>query len=394
MTFKEYNFPEYIVKTLKDLNFNDATTVQEKVIPLILKNKNTIVQSNTGTGKTLAFLLPILSKIDFSKNIMQAIIFSPTRELSFQILELLKLFQKNNKELRIKKFIGGNDSGGKSISNNFHIAVGTPIKIRQYFEKGIIKFSDTNFFVFDEFDMIYDLGFLNDISFLISGLKNKNKINFSAFSATIPQEVKIFFDKYMKNTKYINLVNNTNTTNLNIDHILIPTKHRDSQKVLNALLNTFNPYLCLIFVNRKEDIDDIFNFLVRNNYEVCKIHGGLQARERKQILKRIHNLRYKYIVCTDIMARGLDIDGVSHIISIDLPSDLNYYIHRSGRTGRHNYKGFSYVLTDYKNINKVNELIKKGIKFSELYWNDNSFSEKENPNLNSQNKKRDKILWF
>ncbi len=377
-----YNFSDFIIKTINDLKIQKFTDIQTKTIPLLLKNENLIVQSHTGTGKTLSFILPILEKINFSENNLQAIIFVPTNELAIQIFNVLKFFKNNNNNMRLKNFTKMNLNNNKDFKNKNtkifpHIIITTPYKFKIIFDLGLIKITNLKNIVLDEMDMIYELGFFNEIKYFISKLKNIDDISISSFSATISQNVKIFFEKEINNIKYINLQDDKkDITNKNIEHILIPTKHKEIKKVLKTLLNSFNPYLCFIFVNKKKDINEIYETLKKWNFNVCKIHGDLTLRERKQILKNINNLKYKYVICSDIMSRGLDVDGVSHIISLDLPHDLNYYIHRSGRTGRYKYKGYSYVLFDNRNLNKIEYLIKMGINFKKLNWTNDHFSEK------------------
>ncbi len=375
MKFNEYNFNPFICKTLESIKITQPTAVQEKVIPILLQNKNVLVQSHTGTGKTLAYLLPILNNIDINLNLIQAIILVPTRELALQVIKILQIFVKNNNKLHVKKIIGGN----LDINNNFkqpHIIVGTPTKIRNLFDLGKIKLNHLKYIVFDELDMIYELKFLEEINYLLSKIKSNEKFCFSGFSATIFKEIEFFFNRNIPDFEFVNLVNSTNKVNKNIEHIIIPTKHRNVEEVILKLLASFSPYICMIFINKKNDINQIFNLLKENKYKVCMIHGDMQTRERNQILKKIRNLEYTYVVCSDILSRGIDIDGVSHVISLDFPVDLNYYIHRSGRTGRNNYKGYSYVLSDYDNVNKVEELKKWGINFKNFHLENNQFVEK------------------
>lgn len=360
--FKSYQFKAFINETLKSINFTKPTLIQQKVIPLLLKNQNLVVRSHTGTGKTHAFLLPIFQNLT-SNPCVQVIIITPTRELASQIYMMANKFKDHNSFLTIAKFIGGEDN--EKIKEKLskvqpQIVIATPGKLKQLYDHHDLKLTTATRVIIDECDMIFDLDFINEVDYLLSKLRKD--INLAVFSATIAEKLKPFLSKYLNNSILIDIVNK-NISKVNINHILIPTKHRDRLTVLQALLQQFKPYLCLIFVNRKTDIEPIFKFLISNNYQTGQIHGDLQPRERVQTLKRVNDLKYQYVVATDLAARGIDITGVSHVISIDLPKNSEYYIHRSGRTGRGNYQGNSYVLFDTKNQYLVDDLRHKGIKF-------------------------------
>ncbi|QVK08957.1 DEAD/DEAH box helicase [Mycoplasma mycoides] len=366
MKFTDFGFKKYINDTLDQIEFIAPTSIQQKVIPLLKKHQNVIALAHTGTGKTHSFLLPILNnlKLEENDNYVQAVIISPTRELSLQIYQNTKLFLKNNPLINCNLFIGGED-----ISKNIeqlekkqpHIVIGTPTRLKELYDLNKLRLTTTSYFIIDECDMIFDLGFIEDVDYLIS--KINQDVTIGIFSATISQQLSVFCKKYIKNAHFIDDSQNKISTS-NVKHILIDTKNKELEQSLIQIINSINPFLCIIFVNQKDEISKIVEILHKNNIkQIAELHGNLQPRLRLSILKKIQNNEFKYLVATDVASRGVDIKGVSHIISINLPSDLTYYIHRSGRTGRNNSTGYSYIIYNLKNKTQIEELIKKGIEF-------------------------------
>ncbi|ACU78526.1 DEAD/DEAH box helicase [Mycoplasma mycoides] len=366
MKFTDFGFKKYINDTLDQIEFIAPTSIQQKVIPLLKKHQNVIALAHTGTGKTHSFLLPILNnlKLEENDNYVQAVIISPTRELSLQIYQNTKLFLKNNPLINCNLFIGGED-----ISKNIeqlekkqpHIVIGTPTRLKELYDLNKLRLTTTSYFIIDECDMIFDLGFIEDVDYLIS--KINQDVTIGIFSATISQQLSVFCKKYIKNAHFIDDSQNKISTS-NVKHVLIDTKNKELEQSLIQIINSINPFLCIIFVNQKDEINKIVEILHKNNIkQVAELHGNLQPRLRLSMLKKIQNNEFKYLVATDVASRGVDIKGVSHIISINLPSDLTYYIHRSGRTGRNNSTGYSYIIYNLKNKTQIEELIKKGIEF-------------------------------
>ncbi|QQY78614.1 DEAD/DEAH box helicase [Mycoplasma mycoides subsp. capri] len=366
MKFTDFGFKKYINDTLDQIEFIAPTSIQQKVIPLLKKHQNVIALAHTGTGKTHSFLLPILNnlKLEENNNYVQAVIISPTRELGLQIYQNTKLFLKNNPLINCNLFIGGED-----ISKNIeqlekkqpHIVIGTPTRLKELYDLNKLRLTTTSYFIIDECDMIFDLGFIEDVDYLIS--KINQDVTIGIFSATISQQLSVFCKKYIKNAHFIDDSQNKISTS-NVKHILIDTKNKELEQSLIQIINSINPFLCIIFVNQKDEISKIVEILHKNNIkQVAELHGNLQPRLRLSMLKKIQNNEFKYLVATDVASRGVDIKGVSHIISINLPSDLTYYIHRSGRTGRNNSTGYSYIIYNLKNKTQIEELIKKGIEF-------------------------------
>lgn len=354
MSWNNINLKSWLINELKNNQFIKPTEIQEQVIPKALKGNNLIVTSPTGTGKTHAFLIPILNLIE-NNNKIQAIIMAPTRELAQQIFIFTKQLIKNTK-IKSACFVGGTEL--KKQKENFknnqpEIIIGTPSRIKTLYQEHGLIVTTAKILVLDECDMLFELGFIKDLDFLMTKL-NPN-IQCLAFSATINQQLQSFLKKYFNDTKIINL---NKTITPKIEHIFINCPFKQRKNELLTLVNLINPYLCLIFVNNKNQINEIGELLINNGKKTALIHSDLSTRTRNQIFKRIKNLDYQYLITTDVSARGIDILGVSHIISLQLPYDLIYYLHRAGRTGRNNQTGISYLFYDHYDNNKIKELKK------------------------------------
>ena len=361
--FEQYQFQPFVKETLQKLNFQSPTEIQKSVIPLVYKHRDVIGISQTGTGKTHAFLIPIMDMIETSADCVQAVITAPTRELAQQIYDQAKVFTNYNKNLRVSLIIGGKDKQ-KTISKlnvQPHLVIGTPGRIKDLsLEEQALKITTADIFVIDEADMTLEYGYLEDIDAVLG--KMKENLQMLVFSATIPQMLRPFLKKYMDSPKIIEIDEHLSTSR-NISHYLVPTKHRQRYEVLKNIMQVIDPYICIIFCNKREEVEQLSHQLREGGYKVGEIHGNLEPRERRQMMRRIKNMEYQYIVATDIAARGIDIDGVSHIINMEFPTELDFYIHRSGRCGRGKYTGECYNMYDTYNQQMVEALEKKGIHF-------------------------------
>ena len=362
-TFEQFSFKPFVKDTLRILNFKKPTPIQQEVIPLFDRGESIIGISQTGTGKTHAFLLPIMNVLDTSIDRVQAVVTAPTRELASQIYEQARLFQKSNPELRISLIIGGSDKQKtiNKLSTQPHLVIGTPGRIKDLsLDEQALKITTADIFIIDEVDMTLEFGYLEDID-AVAG-KMKDNLQMLVFSATIPQNIRPFLKKYMAAPKIIE-INEKKISTDNIEHVLVPVRHKDKYTILKNIMDVIDPYICIIFCNRRTEASEIAKKLYEEGYRVGEIHGDLEPRERRQMMRRINNMGYQYIVATDIAARGIDIDGASHIISMDFPSDLDFYIHRSGRCGRGKYTGVCYSLYNVEDEASIKALENKGIKF-------------------------------
>ena len=354
---------EFVKKAIEKLGFKSFTEVQDKVIPKALKGNDVIGCSQTGSGKTHAFLIPIFENLDLENQDVQVVICAPTRELATQIFEFARGIAKEcETKIDIRKYTGGSNRTQeieRLKKSQPQIVIGTPGKIQDLAVKeNVLNIYKANVFVLDEADMALEIGFLEDID-KIASLMGDN-LQMMVFSATIPEKLKPFLRKYMNQPEEI-YIKPKELSSLNIEHVFLPMKSKDRDTVLLSLLSTINPYVGLIFCNKKEKVDELTAMLYGKGYKVAKIHGGVTPRERKRVMERVNKAEFQYVVASDIASRGIDIDGVSHVINYDLPKDMEFYIHRSGRTGRASYTGQAITLYTPNDDAYIDFLEGKGI---------------------------------
>ncbi|WP_027407826.1 DEAD/DEAH box helicase [Anoxybacteroides tepidamans] len=363
--FERFSFQPFIIEAIKDLGFYKPTEIQERLIPGILRGESVVGQSQTGTGKTHAYLLPIIEKIDPSREEVQAVITAPTRELATQIYhEILKITKYSPKEAAItaRCFVGGTDKQKtiEKLKKQPHLVVGTPGRINDLIREQALSVHTAATLVVDEADLMLDMGFIFDVDQIASRMVKE--LQMLVFSATIPEKLKPFLKKYMENPKYVH-VDPKQVTAEKIEHVLIPLRHRDKMKLLYDLLVAYNPYLAIVFTNTKKMADEVADALSEKGLKPGVLHGDLTPRERKKMMKQIRDLEFQYIVATDLAARGIDIEGVSHVINYELPSDLEFYVHRVGRTARAGYTGTAVTIYEPSDQDTLTKLEKMGIQF-------------------------------
>ncbi|WP_438420242.1 DEAD/DEAH box helicase [Bacillus siamensis] len=362
--FDGYNLKPFIIDAVHRLGFYEPTDIQKRLIPAVLKNESVIGQSQTGTGKTHAYLLPILNRIDPDSDTVQAVITAPTRELANQIYqEALKITQgAEDGPIRTKCFIGGTDKQ-KSIDKlktQPHLVVGTPGRIADLIKAQALNVYKAQSLVIDEADLMLDMGFLEDVDYI--GSRMPEQLQMLVFSATIPEKLKPFLKKYMENPKYAH-VEPKRITAEKIEHVLVPSKQRDKDKLLFDMMSNLNPYLGIVFANTKNTADHIAKYLTEKGMRIGLLHGGLTPRERKKVMKQINDLEFTYVIATDLAARGIDIKGVSHVINYELPDDLDFYVHRVGRTARAGSSGQALTIYELSDEDALARLEKMGIVF-------------------------------
>ena len=360
--FLEFNLKGKTLNAINNVHFKKPTKTQQLVLPDALANKNLACKGKTGSGKTHCFLIPIADKIDESSKTLQALILVPTRELAVQISQRCKDFFEDY-DIKVACLTGGVDTLREKnrILTTPQILIGTPEKICEIaVNSGLLNLSQVKTFVIDEADMTLEMGFLNEVDKVASLCKNAQMM---IFSATIPAGIRQFIRKYFSSPLVIE--DEKQNYNEQIEHILYPTRGKNKHELLVNILNNINPYICLIFCNKKEEVDDTYKYLTNNGVECGIIHGDLAARERKANIKRALDGKYRFIVCSDIAARGIDIEGVSHVISIGLPkNNLEFYTHRAGRAGRMNMTGQCITLFANDDKEAISKLENQGIIFT------------------------------
>ncbi len=376
MSFKDFNFKSYIQEALDELKFVNPTDVQQKLIPVVRSGRDLVGESKTGSGKTHTFLLPIFEKIDESGKDVQVVITAPSRELAMQIYQATKqIADHSEQEIRVVNYVGGTDKLRqieKLKANQPHIVIGTPGRIYDLVKSGDLEIHKAHTFVVDEADMTLDMGFLDTVD-KIAGTLPKD-VQILVFSATIPQKLQPFLKKYLTNPVMEKIKTSTVIADT-IDNWLVSTKGRDKNAQILAMSKILQPYLAMIFVNTKERADELHAFLSANGLKVAKIHGGIPPRERKRIMNQVKNLEFEYIVATDLAARGIDIEGVSHVINDAIPQDLSFFVHRVGRTGRNGLPGTAITLYQPSDDSDIRELEKMGVAFVPKVIKDGEFQD-------------------
>ncbi|MFS0879356.1 DEAD/DEAH box helicase [Metabacillus niabensis] len=363
--FERFSLKPFIIEAItKELNFFEPTEIQERLIPSILRGESAIGQSQTGTGKTHAYLLPLLNKIEPERKEVQLVITAPTRELATQIYnEVVKITSFSKEEMTAKCYIGGTDKQRaiEKLKSQPQIVVGTPGRINDLVNEHALIVGKARAFVVDEADLMLDMGFIKEVD-MIAGQMPEN-LQMLVFSATIPEKLKPFLKKYLENPKFTHVAPKQATA-AKIEHVLVPTRHRDKIKLVYEMLVGFNPFLAIVFTNTKKRADEVADALIDQGLKVGRIHGDLSPRDRKKMMKQINDLEYQYVVATDLAARGIDIKGVSHVINFEIPTaELDFYIHRVGRTARAGSSGIAVTLYEASDEDGLNKLEKLGIEF-------------------------------
>ncbi|WP_454964951.1 DEAD/DEAH box helicase [Filifactor alocis] len=363
MKFKEFNLRKEHILALQDMYIENPTDIQSKVIPKMRKGKDILAHAQTGTGKTLAFLIPILESIPDISSGIKSLIIVPTRELSNQITDVLKYFQKY-RSLSVVNASGGHNitTQIQKLSSNTDIVVGTPGRVLDLLRNGNINFKNIDSFVIDEMDQILAFGFLEDVILLMNKTPRKKQV--CMFSATVSQDVKKLSKQFMLNPIYLTAERGEVVLD-NISQLIVQTK--DSRKLSSLMysIEKINPFMCMIFCNSKKNAEKLYSDFIHHQYKNMELlHGEMSQNKRENILKKFRELKVQYLITTDLSARGMDIEGVSHVINYDIPRDVEYYIHRIGRTGRMNQIGYaiSFVTErDIANMKKIQKRIKKTI---------------------------------
>ncbi|NUE97980.1 DEAD/DEAH box helicase [Lactobacillus melliventris] len=349
---------------LKKINFVKPTEVQEKVIPVLLAHKNAVVQAVTGSGKTHAFLIPVMNEIDEKLQFPQAILTTPSRELAQQLYQVTRqLRDAAGLNISVAQLAGGTDRERQLEKIGKHkpqIVIATPGRLHDFVAKKLLPLDSVTNFVVDEADMTLDMGFLGEIDFIAQRLP-QNCV-FTAFSATIPVKLANFLRKYMAKPETI-IVDNPTVISPTVKNDLLDVGSKNRKKILHQLLTIGQPYLALIFANTKQTVDELTEFLIKQGLRVAKIHGGITERERKRTMREVEAGQFQYVVATDLAARGIDIAGVSLVINYEIPRELEFVIHRIGRTGRNGMIGHAITLIREEEMDQIFKLENMGVHF-------------------------------
>lgn len=354
------------IKAIADLGFENPTPIQEQAIPVILKqSKDLVALAQTGTGKTAAFGLPLTQLVDFNKRNVQALILCPTRELCLQITNDLKSYTKYITGANVTAIYGGSsiDAQARDIRKGSQIVVATPGRMVDMIERRLVDIKLVQWAVLDEADEMLNMGFQEDLNSILSHTP-KDK-NVWLFSATMPAEVSRIAKKYMENPHEIT-VGNRNQGAANIDHVYYVVHARDRYNALKRILD-FNPGVYgIVFCRTRSETQEVSDSLIRDGYSADSLHGDLSQAQRDFVMKRFRAKTIQMLVATDVAARGIDVDDITHVINYNLPDEIESYTHRSGRTARAGKSGISIVILNMKEFGKLRMLERIiGKKFTE-----------------------------
>lgn len=367
--FTDYHLRDEIYRALDDIHFNEPTPVQARLIPVVMQGRSVVGQSQTGSGKTHTFLLPIFQHLDLEKEQVQAVITTPSRELAQQIYQAAKQIADHfseGEQPRIGLYVGGTDKNRQVQqlkSSQPQIVIGTPGRIKDLYETGSLNIHTARTLVVDEADMTLDMGFLNEVDAIAGAMPED--LQMLVFSATIPQKLEPFLKKYLNNPVIEEIPAET-VISPTIQNVLMDTKGKAKDELIFNLLTMGNPYMALVFTNTKERARELARQLKERGLKVAEIHGGIQPRERRRTMQKIQHLDYQYVVATDLAARGIDIPGVSLVINDGIPNDLEFFVHRVGRTGRNGASGLAITLYTPDEDAKVTEVENLGVKFEPM----------------------------
>ena len=348
-----------ILTAIEDLGFEKPTPIQEKTIPFLLDtNQDLVALAQTGTGKTAAFGLPIIQQIDTDLKSSQALILSPTRELALQIASDLENFAKNTKKLRIAVVYGGSDIRKQilAIERGAQIIVGTPGRTLDLLKRNKLKVNEIKWLVLDEADEMLSMGFKDDLDAILENSpKEKQTL---LFSATMPKEIVSIANKYMSNPLEIT-VGKKNTGAENVEHHYYLVHAKDRYLALKRVAD-INPNIYgIIFCRTRAETKDVADKLMQDGYNADALHGDLSQAQRDHVMARFRGKHLQMLVATDVAARGLDVNDLTHVINYNLPDDPEIYIHRSGRTGRAGKKGISITLIHLRERGKLRDVERK-----------------------------------
>jgi ATP-dependent RNA helicase DeaD len=366
MLFSELQLDSNILKGIEALGFTTPTPVQQESIPLLIKeNRDLIGLAQTGTGKTAAFGLPMIHKIDVNKKIVQGLVIAPTRELCVQISNDFKDYSIFVKGLSIATIYGGAsmDKQSKEIRSGAQIVVATPGRLMDMMRRKMIKINHVSYVVLDEADEMLNMGFKEDIDGILSHTPDEKST--WLFSATMPRDVEKISKSYMNDPMEIT-VGNKNVGAKNIHHVYYNVPERDRYKAVKRILD-FNPNIYgLIFCRTRRTTQDVADKLSKEGYNAAPLHGDLSQMQRDKAMDKFRDKTLEILVATDVAARGIDVNDISHVINYHLPDEVESYTHRSGRTARAGKKGVSIAIVSNKDQNKVFQIEKKiKIKFDE-----------------------------
>ncbi|MEB4782490.1 DEAD/DEAH box helicase [Paenibacillus jamilae] len=354
--FTALGVEQHWVEALKEQGISAPTPVQQESIPLLMEGQDVIAEAHTGTGKTLAFLLPILQKLNLDKRHPQALVIAPTRELALQITEEAKCLAAAEPSLSLLAVYGGQDVERqlRKLKGGAQLIIGTPGRLLDHLRRGTLDLGGIKMLVLDEADQMLHMGFLNDVETILQEVPYRRQT--MLFSATMPAGIRKLARVYMNEPVDVKVKSASSVPVSQIRQVVVQTTDRGKQQALVDMLNTDRPYLAVIFCRTKRRASKLNEELQEMGFESGELHGDLSQNKREQVMKAFREAKLQLLVATDVAARGLDVEGVTHVFNYDMPQDAESYIHRIGRTGRAGGKGVAVTLATPRDVPELRNI--------------------------------------
>lgn len=356
MKFIDTNLNENIKRALSDIGFEELTKIQENTIDLILDRKDVIAMSSTGSGKTAAFMLPLINNIDVNNKSTQVLVITPTRELAIQIVQETRKFCKYLHGINSIAVYGGQEYKNQAIllRKGVRIVVGTPGRINDLIKKRILRLRNTKALVLDEADEMLSMGFYEEVNSIIESMSHDTQK--LLFSATIDNRIKDIANKKIKKAIYVEQKDNATMLVDNIEQIAIDVKEKMKNECTLRIIKKENAKSCIIFCNTKKKTEEVYSYIAKNGIVSDMLNSDIRQEDREKVLKKLKQGKLQAIVVTDVLARGIDVEDLELVINYDIPIENEYYVHRIGRTARKGKSGVAYTLYTGKQIERLEEI--------------------------------------
>ena len=356
LRYRDSGVDSRIIRAVEEMGYDFMTPIQEQAIPVFLSGRDVIGQAQTGTGKTAAFGIPILEKINPDNKNLQAIILCPTRELAIQAADELRKFSKYMHGVKVLPIYGGQDIGRQIKSlKGVQIVVGTPGRVMDHMRRHTMKMNDIHTVVLDEADEMLNMGFREDIETILKEVPKERQTGL--FSATMPKPILDITKMYQNDAVFLKMTPKEITISL-IKQAYYVVQHKNKEEVLCRLMDYYDPARALIFCNTKRMVDELTENLKKRGYAVEGLHGDLSQHQRDTVMNLFKSGNVAVLIATDVAARGIDVDNVEAVFNYDVPDDIEYYVHRIGRTGRAGRSGRSFTLATGRDVRKIRDIEK------------------------------------
>ena len=355
MKFEELQIDDRILRAVEDMGFEEASPIQAKAIPVVLEGKDIVGQAQTGTGKTAAYSIPMLQKIDPSVKKVQAIVLCPTRELAVQVAEEIRRLAKYMSDIKVLPVYGGQEIVRqiKSLKTGVQIVVGTPGRVMDHMRRKTVRFDNVSMVILDEADEMLDMGFREDMETILTETPEDRQT--VMFSATMPKAIMDIARNFQKDARIIKVVRKELTVS-NIEQFYYEVRPKNKTEVLCRLIDIYNPRLSVVFCNTKRQVDELISELKGRGYFADGIHGDMKQQQRDRVMDDFRSGKVDILIATDVAARGIDVDDVDMVFNYDIPQDEEYYVHRIGRTGRAGRSGMALSFISGKEVYKLKDI--------------------------------------